>query len=131
MSKENSRFSGPWFHGSPKKFEILDEGSWVTPYKEIAKAFSHKPTRISISGDTFNKVKHNGMVPGFLYIVDEEVEDHGLVLLQDTDETHWQTQRTFRIKLVAEVPILESELLTTRQVEAMEKKHPGTGYWRD
>ena len=110
MSKGDSRFSGPWFHGSPTKLDILDAGSWVTPYKEIAKALSHKPTRMS-TDDCFKTVKHDGVVPGFLYTLDEEVEDHDLVPL--TDETRWQTQRIFRVRLVAAVPILASEVLTS------------------
>ena len=46
-------------------------GSWVTPFKEFAKAFSHNPTRISATGDDVSNVRHDGKVAGFLYVVAE------------------------------------------------------------
>jgi len=38
-----------WYHGSPLKLETLAEGSTVTPAIELAKAFSHKPSRVGIN----------------------------------------------------------------------------------
>jgi len=121
-----------WFHGSPEKLETLCEGSWVTPYKNFARAFSHKPSCIS-ADDDFKEVKHNGTLPGYLYTIAEAVRDDDLTLLSGTDSTHWQTNRELNIKLVAEVPILESELLTEQELGELQRKYPdtGTGYKSD
>lgn len=35
-----------WYHGSNKSFTILKEGSTITPWRELAEAFSHKPTSL-------------------------------------------------------------------------------------
>ncbi len=65
-----------WFHGSPTKLEVLMAGSSITPFMEIAKAYSHKPERLELSvlEDTENElihveVKHDGNMPGFIYQV--------------------------------------------------------------
>ena len=42
---------GIWYHGSNKVFEILKEGSTITQWKELAEAFSHKPTILAIGDD--------------------------------------------------------------------------------
>jgi ABC-type phosphate transport system ATPase subunit len=60
---------GIWYHGSNKVFEILKEGSTITQWKELAEAFSHKPTILAIDDD--NSIFHNGKEYGYLYIVDE------------------------------------------------------------
>ena len=46
-----------WYHGSNKIFEILEEGSTITQWKELAEAFSHKPTLLAIDDD--NSIFHN------------------------------------------------------------------------
>lgn len=126
MSNSTSR---QWFHGSPAKLETLLKGSWVTPYKELARAFSHKPSCISASGDDFSEVKHNGILPGYLYIVAEDARDQDLTILPGTDGTHWETNRELRVELVADVPILETELITEQESEELRRElGTGTGY---
>lgn len=65
-----------WYHGSPAKLTILKTGSSITPFMEIAKAYSHKPSRLNLSvlEDTEKnlvhvEVKHDGRRPGFIYQV--------------------------------------------------------------
>lgn len=65
-----------WFHGSPAKLTNLKTGSSITPFMEIAKAYSHKPERLELSvlEDTEKnlihvEVKHDGRLPGFIYQV--------------------------------------------------------------
>ena len=111
MNKWNNRYNGLLFHGSPKKLDQLEKGNWVTFNKEVARALSHEPTRM-FTDTCFRTIKHNGVVPGFLYVIDEEVDDHELI--EHPDKARWQTPRTLKIKLVEEVPIIESELLTTK-----------------
>lgn len=119
-----------WFHGSPEKFDTLLKGSWVTPYKELARAFSHRPSRICSADNDCVKVKHNGTLPGYLYIIAEEINERDLTLLPNTDETHWQTNRDLKVELVENVPVLDAELITEQEIEELRRKYPGfeTGY---
>lgn len=55
---------------------LLRIGSSVTPFREIAKAYSHKPGHLELSvledteKNVFHvEVTHDGTVPGFLYEV--------------------------------------------------------------
>lgn len=104
----------------------------VTPFEQVAKAFSHKPTLLSFDEDDANKVKHDGQVPGFLYVLDVEVGPADLELLPGTAETHWQTQRDLPLKLVGEVPIDEPPQLSADQIAQMRRDHPqiesGSGF---
>lgn len=63
--------SDVYYHGSPLILEYLNAGCDITPCKELAEAFSHKPTDISIHSKV---IKHNGIQKGYLYIVDEKIE---------------------------------------------------------
>ena len=38
--------TGTWYHGSNMEFTTLKEGSTITQWKELAEAFSHKPTQL-------------------------------------------------------------------------------------
>ena len=42
---------GIWYHGSNARFDILRAGSTVTQWKELAEAFSHKPSCLSCEDD--------------------------------------------------------------------------------
>lgn len=123
MNKCTNDRGTQWFHGSPEKLETLFEGSMITPYKEVARAFSHKPSCISAS-DGYGVVKHNGSLPGYLYIVAEDLQKQDLALLPGTDNTHWQINRELRVELVEHVPIIEAELLTEQAVEGI-----SPGFW--
>ncbi len=52
-------YSAPWYHGSPEELDLLRAGSWITQFKEVAKAFSHRPTLMSLDDDS-EGVKHDG-----------------------------------------------------------------------
>lgn len=65
--------SKEWYHGSPFEFEILREGSTITQWKELAEAFSTKPTALHYE-EIFSPIVHNGKEKGHLYIVDEAIE---------------------------------------------------------
>lgn len=65
-----------WFHGSPEMLTLLKAGSSITPFRHIAKAYSHKPNHLELSvledsekNVIHVKVTHDGTVPGFLYQV--------------------------------------------------------------
>lgn len=63
--------NGTWYHGSNKRFEILKAGSTITQWKELAEAFSHKPSGLGYDDD--GAIWHNGTEKGYLYIIDEAI----------------------------------------------------------
>ena len=94
--------SQPWYHGSNAKYDTLLPGSTITQWKELAEAFSHKPTSLSYGDDKV--IRHNGIQPGLLYIIDEPVvpgEDiymHPRTTMEPGHE--WLTVRSFKIKRI-------------------------------
>lgn len=64
--------NGVWYHGSDKIFSELKAGSTITQWKELAEAFSHKPTILCY--DDNGVIEHNGIKNGYLYIIDEPIE---------------------------------------------------------
>ncbi|PIE51953.1 hypothetical protein CSA37_09250 [Candidatus Fermentibacteria bacterium] len=65
-----------WYHGSPEKLTTLKPGSYVTPFAELAKAYSHKPAELSFAftedtdkDEILVEVEQNGRQTGFLYQV--------------------------------------------------------------
>ena len=113
----------PWYHGSPENLTILQKGSWITQFKEMAKAFSHKPKLISLSDDGLH-VKHDGRQPGFLYMVSEAVAPEDVTYLRNTGQTHWQTQRDLQVALVAALPIDDPPQLDEEEVAELLKDVP-------
>ena len=101
-------------------------GSWVTPFREFAKAFSHKPTRVTVPGDDVTSVCHDGKVAGFLYVVAEPLVDQDLEELPGTEKTHWQAARVLKVRLVEEVPLVETEMLSDEESAELARVYPGT-----
>lgn len=116
-------YAAPWYHGSPEKLTVLRKGSWVTQFKELAKAFSHKPSRIS-SRDDFGTVSHDGQCRGFLYEVAEAVSPSDVSYLGNTAQTHWRTERDLPVRLVAELPVDDPPQLTSAEVAALREQLP-------
>lgn len=90
-----------WFHGSPERLTVLAARSAITRNRQLAEAFSHKPTRLSVAND--GTVEHNGTVPGYLYAVDEEVgiddaAPHPAV--SGDDPWEWTTTRDLKLRLI-------------------------------
>lgn len=117
-------YNAPWYHGTPERLDILRKGSWVTQFGEIAKAFSHRPSRISIEDDECRGVKHNGVLPGLLYVISEEIGPDDVCYLANTAGTHWQTQRDLQVTLVAELPVGDPPLLSDEEIDEMRRAMP-------
>jgi hypothetical protein len=98
----------------------------VTPLRELAKAFAHKPTLLSIS-DGGKRARHNGTEPGFLYVVAEDLAPADLVPLPGTDETHWEIQRHVRVALVQELPVSDPPQLTDEETAALRREQALAG----
>ena len=101
----NIPLSGIWYHGSDKRFEVLRENSTVTPWRELAEAFSHQPTRLSY--DDQGRIFHNGTQKGYLYVIDEPVavgEDiypHPRTTMDENAE--FLTKRPLKVKYIGKV----------------------------
>lgn len=85
------------------KLNTLASGSTITQWLELVEAFSHKPASLSY-GD--NKVIwHNGIQPGFLYVVDEPIipgEDiymHPRTAMETGYE--WITVKPLKVRCIA------------------------------
>ena len=80
----------------------LREGSTITPWRALAKAFSHRPTRLSY--DDHGAITHNGMADGYLYEIDEplvigrDICQHPRTTMDANAE--FLTCRPLRVKLV-------------------------------
>ncbi len=116
-------YAAAWYHGSPEELTVLRKGSWVTQFKELAKAFSHRPALISLGGD-FVHVKHNGRFPGFLYQVSEPIAPDDVTYLRDTGQSHWQTNRELRVALVARLPLDNPPQLNKEEIAELRKDIP-------
>lgn len=94
-----------WYHGSNKVFEILEEGSTITQWKELAEAFSHKPTILAIDDD--NSIYHNGKEYGYLYIIDEPIEmDKDIYPHANSTMAkglEFLTKRKLKVRFIAEI----------------------------
>lgn len=98
-------FDDRQYHGSNMMFSELKEGSTVTQWKELAEAFSHKPTRLSY--DDNGVISHNGKEKGYLYILDEpitvgiDVFQHPRTVMDQNAE--FLTKRPLKVKLICEL----------------------------
>ena len=96
---------GTWYHGSNQIFTELRENSTVTQWRELAEAFSHKPTGLGYDDD--GRIIHNGTEKGYLYIIDEpvtvgeDVYQHPRTTMDENAE--FLTKRPLKVKLIREL----------------------------
>lgn len=95
--------NGTWYHGSNAAFAILRQGSTITQWRQLAEAFSHKPTILSY--DSSGKIDHNGVESGYLYTVDEPIQT-GVDIIPHPNTSMVQnmefiTLRPLRVRLIA------------------------------
>ncbi len=112
-----------WYHGSPLELKILRKGSTITQDLELAMAFSHKPTVVSISDD--GNIKHDGRALGFLYRIAEDVgprdiHPHPHSSIEYGKE--WLTDRDLKVVLLCPTCVLEEEMLKEKEVNDLRTK---------
>ena len=96
---------GIWYHGSDRLFDELRVNSTVTPWRELAEAFSHQPNRLSCDDD--GNIFHNGTQKGYLYVIDEpvtvgeDVYQHPRTAMDENAE--FLTRRPLKVKRIGEV----------------------------
>ena len=96
---------GVWYHGSDKIFSELRTGSTITQWRELAEAFSHKPSALGYDDD--GVIRHNGTAKGYLYVIDEPVEigkdiyQHPRTTMDENAE--FLTRRPLKVRLICEL----------------------------
>ena len=101
-----------WYHGFPFLFEVLEKGSTVTQWRELAEAFSHKPDTLCIEDD--GEILHNGKEEGFLYriaepiMMDKDVFPHPRTTMEE--ELEFLTTRPLKVEQIGKVPPPDGEL---------------------
>ena len=112
-----------WYHGSHLLFDVLDENSTITQWKELAEAFSHKPTMLCIDND--EQILHNGLQYGYLYKIDEEIKigvdinEHPRTTMGKNME--FLTTRPLRVKLLCHVGYSDTKMV--EQAEELFRKY--------
>lgn len=97
--------NGVWYHGSNVLFSELRANSTITQWKELAKAFSHKPSTLEY--DDNGVISHNGVEKGYLYIIDEPVDfqndiyRHPRTTMDENAE--FLTKRPLKLKMICEL----------------------------
>ena len=128
-------FSLTWYHGSQQKLKKLQAGSSISQNRDVAKAFSHRPSLVSMSDGTgsvsgnFN-VKHNGVTPGYLYAVSEEIgprDVHPHPHPVNSSRWEWLTNRELKLKLIARTTVTERETLTEEETAEIRRKQTEKG----
>lgn len=96
---------GVWYHGSDTLFSELRSNSTITQWKELAEAFSHRPTALGYDDD--GVISHNGTEKGYLYIIDEPVDfqndiyPHPRTSMDENAE--FLTKRPLKVKMICEL----------------------------
>lgn len=117
-----------WYHGSQQKLTTLRVESSITQNRNVAKAFSHRPSLLTQSeGGT---VKHDGVTPGYLYIVADEIgPDDVYPHSHPVNLTRWEwlTNRELTLKLVEQTVVTDEERLTDQEIAEMKRKQEERG----
>ncbi|MDE2887140.1 MAG: hypothetical protein OXR72_02935 [Gemmatimonadota bacterium] len=128
-------FSQTWYHGSQQKLTELRVGSSITQIRDLAKAFSHRPSLVSrvcpgefLSDDY--RVKHNGVTPGFLYTVSEEIGPEDIYPhphAANADGWEWLTRRELKLKFIEKTIVSDHERLTDEDITEIRRKQRERG----
>jgi hypothetical protein len=124
----NWDYRRPWYHGSQQELTTLCVGSSITQEKAIARAFSHRPSLLSIADD--GSVKHNGVTSGYLYIISEEINQHDVVPHpHPVNATRWEwlTTRELRVQLIERTQLQPEEKLTDDEMLLLKQKQQERG----
>lgn len=114
---------GIWYHGSPHKIDFLITGSTITQDINLAKVFSHKPTIVSTEDD--GTIKHNGLLRGYLYIIDEDVQEDDVIEHPRTTMQHgkeWLITRQLKLKQVETVELNMEEFLSNEDIRRLKER---------
>lgn len=111
-----------WFHGSPYELTELQIGSTITPDPMLARVFSHKPSLVSDARAEGRALKHNGRLPGWLYVVDEPVGPEDIVLVPGSTigpDKERRTTRVLRVRKIERTELAAEGLLSGDEEHAL------------
>lgn len=131
----NCDYSLTWYHGSQQKLSKLRVGSSITQNRNVAKAFSHKPSIVSMSdaGESLSdklRVKHNGATPGYLYVVADDIGPDDVYPHPhpaNADRWEWLTNRELKLKLIEQTTAMDQERLTDQEIAEIKRKQQERG----
>ena len=125
----------PWYHGSQQVLEELRVGSSITQNRDLAKAFSHRPSIVTMSdpGESVSlksTVKHNGVTPGFLYAVSEQIDPGDIdphPHPANADGWEWLARRELKLTFIEETIVTDRERLTEAEIADLRRKQKERG----
>ena len=128
-------FSQTWYHGSQQALTELRVGSSITQNRSLAKAFSHRPSLVTLSdpSESFSdglNVKHNGVTPGFLFTVSEAIDPKDIYPHPhpaNADGWEWLTRRELKLEFIEETVVSDHELLTDEDIAELRRKQKERG----
>ena len=117
-----------WYHGSQQELTTLRVGSSITQDKTVAKAFSHRPSLLTMSEG--GPVKHDGVTSGYLYTVADEIgpdDVHPHPHPVNATRWEWLTNRELKLKLIEETIVTDEERLTDQEITEIKRKQEERG----
>ena len=124
----NCDYGLTWYHGSQQELTKLRVGSSITQDRNVAKAFSHRPSLVSRSDG--GEVKHNGVTPGYLYAVSDDIgpdDVHPHPHPVNADRWEWLTNRELKLELIEQTIATDRERLTDEEVAEIRRKQKERG----
>ena len=124
----NCDYGLTWYHGSQQELTKLRVGSSITQDRNVAKAFSHRPSLVSWSDG--GEVKHNGVTPGYLYAVSDDIgpdDVHPHPHPVNADRWEWLTNRELELELIEQTIATDRERLTDEKIAEIRRKQKERG----
>ena len=92
----------------------------MTQIEKIARAFSTKPTIVSVSDD--GSIRHNGKVKGYIYqIIDtvtpDDIYKHPATTMDEGWE--WITRKDFRLEFLYEYESTPDDILSEDEIKVL------------
>lgn len=124
-----------WYHGSQQALTELRVGSSITRVRGLAKAFSHRPSLVCIPdpGESFSlrsTVKHNGVTPGYLYTVSDNIDPSDIFPHPhpvNADRWEWLTRRELKLQFIEKTIVTDRERLTDEDITEIRRKQKERG----
>jgi hypothetical protein len=128
MASESDDNAQPWYHGSDQILTSLRAGSSITQNRDLARAFSHKPSLLGQSDD--GRLQHNGELPGYLYLVDEALTEKDVYPHpHPVNVGHWEwlTKREVVVRLLERTEVRDEERFVVEQIAAIRQRQVELG----
>ena len=117
-----------WYHSSQQELTTLRIGSSITQNRNVAKAFSHSPSLLTMSER--GTVKHDSVTPGYLYTVAHDIgpdDVHPHPHPVNATRWEWLTDRELKLKLIEQTIVTDEERLTDQEIAEIKRKQRERG----